>query len=100
MSDASDETIRETDTENESEIVIKDVEGATLIKTLLTTEKVNVYYNKLHLLRSDFKYINLVGHDGCMLTYYYNFIYLLYNIKTSSFLYINQHIYTYVYLGP
>nr|CAG8485315.1 4220_t:CDS:10 [Entrophospora candida] len=67
MSDASDETIQEIDSGNDPEAVTEEeiyVEGPNLIKTLLTTEKVNIYYNKLHLLRSDFKYINLVGDNG------------------------------------
>ena len=35
-----------------------------LVKDLFTSEKLTKHYNKLHLLRSDFKYLNLVGKDG------------------------------------
>ncbi|CAG8726025.1 511_t:CDS:2, partial [Racocetra persica] len=35
-----------------------------LFQYMMSTEKLTRYFNKLHLLRSDFKYINLDGDDG------------------------------------
>ncbi|KAF0357475.1 CAF1-domain-containing protein [Gigaspora margarita] len=35
-----------------------------LFQYMMSTEKLSRFYNKLHLLRSDFKYINLDGDDG------------------------------------
>src|SRR5947209_3944338 len=36
-----------------------------LVTKLFNSEKLTRFYNKLHLLRSDFKYICLDGDDGC-----------------------------------
>ncbi|KAG9294617.1 hypothetical protein G9A89_008096 [Geosiphon pyriformis] len=37
---------------------------SNFLELLMTSEKLTNHYNKLHLMRSDFKYINLVGLDG------------------------------------
>jgi len=39
-------------------------ENTNLVTKLFNTEKLTRFYNKLHLLRSDFKYICLNGEDG------------------------------------
>lgn len=41
-----------------------DEENTNLVTKLFKTEKLTRFYNKLHLLRSDFKYICLDGNDG------------------------------------
>jgi hypothetical protein len=42
-----------------------DEENTNLVTKLFETEKLTRFYNKLHLLRSDFRYICLDGDDGC-----------------------------------
>ncbi|CAG8518529.1 7792_t:CDS:10 [Ambispora leptoticha] len=49
--------------EDKNEISTENVE-IDFRKLYLTSEKLTKFYNKLHLLRSDFKYLNLVGNDG------------------------------------
>jgi hypothetical protein len=40
-------------------------EDTNLVTKLFNTEKLTRFYNKLHLLRSDFKYLGLNCDDGC-----------------------------------
>ncbi|CAG8499794.1 12272_t:CDS:10 [Ambispora gerdemannii] len=50
--------------EEESEKLSTDKVEIDFRKLYLTSEKLTKFYNKLHLLRSDFRYLNLVGDDG------------------------------------
>ncbi|CAG8451113.1 6785_t:CDS:10 [Paraglomus brasilianum] len=54
-----DEPVEEQDENN------MDSEEKKFIDLMWTSPKVIGYYNKLHLMRSDFKYLNLTGEDGC-----------------------------------
>ncbi|CAG8536366.1 6278_t:CDS:10 [Paraglomus brasilianum] len=54
-----DEPVEEQDEDN------MDSEEKKFIDLMWTSPKVIGYYNKLHLMRSDFKYLNLTGEDGC-----------------------------------
>ncbi|CAG8473468.1 8579_t:CDS:10 [Paraglomus occultum] len=56
---ADDEPVEEQD-ENDM-----DSEKKRLVDLMWTSPKVIGYYNKLHMMRSDFKYLNLTGEDGC-----------------------------------
>ncbi|CAB4388675.1 unnamed protein product [Rhizophagus irregularis] len=58
-----------------------DEENTNLVTKLFKTEKLTRFYNKLHLLRSDFKYICLDGNDGIPPSKSNGF--LLSNIPTS-----------------
>ncbi|CAG8565128.1 10272_t:CDS:2, partial [Acaulospora morrowiae] len=71
--DIYDEVFNETSTEKAKEPVFEEFiypyspgeDDMTLVESILTSEKLTRFYNKLHLLRSDFKYISLDGEDGC-----------------------------------
>ncbi|CAG8480368.1 4364_t:CDS:10 [Acaulospora colombiana] len=58
-----------------------DEENADFLEDIFTSEKLTRFYNKLHLLRSDFKFICLDGEDGYPPTKPNGF--LLSNIPTS-----------------
>ncbi|CAG8465012.1 2479_t:CDS:10 [Scutellospora calospora] len=52
-------------TNEDTEIIPEHEEEETnLFKYMMSAEKLTRYFNKLHLLKSDFKYINLDGDDG------------------------------------
>ena len=63
-----DNFINEPLTENSEDPMEQELEdvdkNTNLVTRLFNTEKLTRFYNKLHLLRSDFKYICLDGEDG------------------------------------